>query len=243
MELWTAATPNGWKISIMLEELKEAGVELPDLEVKTLSLIDGDQFSEEFTGISPNQKIPGLVDGNIRLMESCAILLYLAETYPSPLLPEGQQRWKVIQWLIWQGANLGPAFGNKLSYTRYMDDVPSEQKIHPLDRFNSEAQRLLRVLNKQLDSQNYVVGDQFTIADIAIFPWVRAWKWAKIDITGHSNVIAWLDRVRVRPAVERGLKYGVPPEEVDQWSEERKKLYRKLGSSIAATESIKSANK
>ena len=82
MEFWTAATPNGWKVSIMLEELKEAGVDLPEVEVKALSLMDGDQFSDEFSAINPNQKIPGLVNDGVSLMESCAILLYLGETYP-----------------------------------------------------------------------------------------------------------------------------------------------------------------
>ena len=116
MELWTAPSPNGWKVSIMLEELQEAGVTLPEVEVKFLDLQGGDQFSDEFTAISPNQKIPGLVDGDIRMMESCAILQYLGEKYPSPLLPDGDMRWQVIQWLTWQAAAVGPTFGNKLSY-------------------------------------------------------------------------------------------------------------------------------
>ena len=141
MELCTAASPNGWKVSIMLEELKEAGIELPEVEVKNLSLMDGDQFSDEFTAVNPNQKIPGLVDGDVRIMESCAILQYLGEKFPSPLLPDGDMRWQVVSWLTWQAAGLGPTLGNKLSYTRYMEDVPAEQKSHPLTRFNNEAQR------------------------------------------------------------------------------------------------------
>ena len=243
MQLWTAPTPNGWKISIMLEELKEAGFKLPQVTVTTLSLADGEQFSEAFTAVNPNQKIPALVDGDTQLMESCAILLYLGEKYPSPLLPEGNKRWQVVQWLVWQAANLGPVFGNKLSYTRYMDDIAAPQKSHPLARFNSEAQRLLRVLNKQLQGKDYICGQQLTIADIACYPWVRGWKWSKIDITGHANVVAWVDRVRARPAVERGLKYGVPPEEVDQWGEARKAQYARMGAAIAANASIQSAGK
>ena len=115
MELWIFATPNGWKVTIMLEELK----------------------------------------------------------FPSPLLPDDESRWDVIQWVIWQAANLGPTFGNKLSYTRYMDDIPAEQKVHPLQRFTLEAQRLLRILDKQLAGRDYLCGDNFTIADIACYPWVR----------------------------------------------------------------------
>lgn len=240
IELWTEATPNGWKVAIMLEELKEAGVDLPPVELRHVSLADRDQFSAEFTAISPNQKIPGFVDGDQTLMESCAILLYLAEKYPTDLLPADASRWQVIQWLFWQAAGLGPTFGNKLSYTRYMDDVPDEQKIHPLARFNTEAQRLLRVLDKQLDGCNYICGDTFTIADIANYPWVRGWKWSKIDITGHANIVAWVDRVRARPAVERGLAYGMSKDEIDGWNEETKKRYATLGSSIASNESIAS---
>ncbi len=238
LELWTFATPNGWKVTIMLEELIEAGVELPEFKVVPVEIMKGDQFSDAFTAINPNQKIPGLVDGDRALMESCAILLYLAEKFPSPLLPQDESRWDVIQWLMWQAANVGPIFGNKLSYTRYMEDVPAEQKAHPLERFNNEAQRLMRVMDRQLEGRDYLCGDQFTIADIACYPWVRGWKWSKIDITGHANVMAWVDRVRARPAVERGLAYGFEADEIDQWSEDTKKRYAAGGASIASNESI-----
>lgn len=238
IELWTSATPNGWKVTIMLEELKEAGLVLPQVDVIPIDLFKREQFSESFTEVSPNQKIPGLRDGDRTIMESCAILLYLAEKYPSPLLPPDETRWNVIQWLFWQAAGVGPAFGNKLAYTRYMDDVPAEQKAHPLERFNNEAQRLLRVLNNQLAGKNYICGDTFTIADIACYPWVRGWKWSKVDITSHDNVVAWVDRVRARPAVERGLSYGFPKEEIDSWSDETRKRYATGGASIASNESI-----
>ena len=240
LELWTFATPNGWKVTIMLEELKEAGVELPPVEVMTVDIMQREQFSDAFTRVNPNQKIPGLRDGDITLMESCAILLYLGEKFPSPLLPEGSARWEVLQWLFWQAANLGPNFGNKLSYTRYMDDVPEEHKRHPLERFNNEAQRLLRVLDKQLEGKSYICGDQFTIADIASYPWVRGWKWSKVDITGHANVVAWVERVRARPAVERGLTYGFSTDEIDSWSEDTRKRYARGGASIASNASIAS---
>ena len=153
LALWTAATPNGWKVSIMIEELREIGIVLPSIEVITVDIMNGQQFSDAFTAISANQKIPGLVHGDIRLMESCAILQYLGEQFPSSLYPSGADRYDVLQWLTWQAAGLGPTFGNKLSYTRYMADVPDEQKVHPLTRFNVEAQRLLRVLDKQLEGK------------------------------------------------------------------------------------------
>ncbi|MFT4727676.1 MAG: GST-like protein [Granulosicoccus sp.] len=239
MELWTAATPNGWKVNIMTEELKEAGVEMPELSMRGINLMEGEQFSEEFTRHNPNQKIPVLIDGDLSIMESCAILQYLAEKYPSDLLPTGDARWDVLQWLYWQAANVGPIFGNKLSYTRYMDDVAEEAKAHPLERFGKEGRRLASVLNKRLEGRYYVCGDNLTIADIAIYPWVRGWKWSKINMTDQPNVMAWIDRVRARPAVERGLSWGVPKNEIDQWSAKRKADYAKSGASISANDNLR----
>ena len=181
----------------------EAGVNLPEFEVRTIDLGGREQFSREYTAINPNQKIPALVDGDRNIMESCAVLLYLAEKFPSPLMPEGELRWQVIPWLFWQAANLGPVFGNKLSYTRYMDDIDPVQKAHPLERFGSEAQRLSRVLNEQLEGRDYICGDTFTVADIACYPWLRGWKWSKVDITRYANVVAWVKRVRARPGVDQ----------------------------------------
>ncbi|MDA0977408.1 MAG: glutathione binding-like protein [Proteobacteria bacterium] len=239
MEIWTAATPNGWKVNIMVEELIEAGVEFPDLKIREINLTKGEQFSADFTRHNPNQKIPVLIDGDLSIMESCAILQYLGEKFPSDLLPTGDARWETLQWLYWQAANVGPIFGNKLSYTRYMDDVDEVAKAHPLERFGREGRRLASVLNNRLEGRDYVCGDNLTIADIAIYPWVRGWKWSKINMTDQPNVMAWIDRVRARPAVGRGLSYGMPEEEIDQWSEERKTSYRKSGATIAANENLR----
>ena len=240
MELWTAATPNGWKVNIMIEELIEAGIELPDVKIRSIDLSKGEQFTEEFTSHNPNQKIPVLIDDDISVMESCAILQYLGEKYPSSLLPPGLDRWNVIQWVYWQAANVGPNFGNKLSYTRYMDDVDPQLKEHPMERFGKEARRLVHVLEKQLGENPWVCGENFTIADISIYPWIRGWKWSKVNITDLPAVETWVKRVRGRPAVERGLAYGVPKDEIDQWSEERKASYRKSGASIAANDNLRS---
>ena len=242
LALWTAATPNGWKVSIMIEELRELGIALPSLEVITVDIMSGEQFSDAFTAVSANQKIPGLVHGEIRLMESCAILQYLGEEFPSSLYPSGANRYDVLQWLTWQAASLGPTFGNKLSYTRYMADVPDEQKVHPLTRFNVEAQRLLRVLDKQLEGKHFVCGEDFTIADIAIFPWIRGYKWSKIDITLHSNVLAWKERVHKRAGVKRGLAYGAKSGEEERWSEETKRKYALGGSFMADNKTIGTAS-
>ena len=240
IELWTAATPNGWKVAIIGEELIEAGVSLPELEVRTINLMAGEQFTEEFTARNLNQKIPVLIDEGRSIMESCAILQYLAEKYPTELLPEGKGRWEVLQWLYWQAANVGPVFGNKLSYTRYMDDVEEARKSHPLERFGREARRLVAVLDRPLGARDFVCGETFTIADIAIYPWVRGWKWSKVDITDRPKVVSWVKRVRARPGVERGLAYGVPKDEIDQWSAERKAAYARGGASIAGNERLRS---
>lgn len=238
MQLLTAGTPNGWKVTIMLEELVEEGLITPaDFEVNAINLLEGEQFSEAFTAHNLNQKIPVLIDGELSLMESCAILHYLAEKYRSVMLRDAD-RWQVLQWLYWQAANVGPAFGNKLSYTRYMPDVPDIEKQHPLERFRKEARRLSAVLEKQLEQGPFVAGEQFSIADIAIYPWLRGWKWSKVDITDRPLINAWIERVRSRPAVERGLIYGTDKAEVDQWSEERKRQYAQTGASIASNDKL-----
>ena len=232
-ELWTAATPNGWKVSIMIEELIEAGVNLGEISVRNINLAKGEQFTDEFLANNPNAKIPVLLDGERSVMESCAILQYLAEKFPTSLLPEGETRWNILPWVYWQAANVGPVFGNKLSYTRYMDTVAQEAKAHPLERFGTEALRLVGVMEKQLQNHSWVAGDTFSIADIALYPWLRGWKWSKVDITRTPAVLDWVNRVRARPGVERGIAYGVPAGEIDQWSEERKAQYRRNGAQIA----------
>ena len=236
MKLYTSPTPNGWKVTIMIEELRAAGAPLPDVEVHTVDLRQREHQTPAYTAMNPNQKIPVLVldDGTV-LIESCAILQYLGETYPTPLLPL-DRKWEVISWLYWQAANLGPNFGNKLSYTRYMDDVPAEAKRHPLERFEKESLRSVSVLDHRLKNASFVCGDGLTVADIASYPWVRGYKWSKIDITAWPRVVDWVHRVRARPAVQRGLAYGVAEDEIDKWSKERRKNYLASGASIASNE-------
>ena len=239
MELWTSPTPNGWKVTIMLEELIEAGVDVGEVDVRVINLMKGEQFEDDFVARNPNQKIPTLRDNGKDIIESCAILQYLAEKHPTDLLPLDERKWDVMPWVYWQAANVGPVFGNKLSYTRYMDDVPSDLKQHPLERFNNEALRLVSVLDSKLGDNPWLCGDTFTIADIALYPWIRGWKWSKVNITTKPRVMDWVDRVRARPGVERGLAYGVPKDEIDQWSEERKARTAKSGASIASNANVK----
>ncbi len=238
LELWTSPTPNGWKVTIMVEELKEAGAAVPDIEFRTINLMAGEQFADDFTARNLNQKIPVLKDGERCVIESCAILHYLAEKFPTDLLPLDERKWDVLPWVYWQAANVGPVFGNKLSYTRYMEDVEDVEKRHPLERFGNEALRLVSVLDKKLSDNPFVCGQTFTIADIALYPWIRGWKWSKVNITKWPRVVDWVDRVRSRPGVERGISYGVPKEEIDQWSKERKASYAQSGASIASNRRI-----
>lgn len=238
MKLLYSPTPNGWKATIMLEELRERGYPLEGLETQLINLMEGEQFSEDFTRHNPNQKIPVLIDGDRSILESGAILHYLAEKYPSSLLPEGERKWDVLPWLYWQMGNLGPVFGNKLSYTRYID-IDEAMKAHPLERFGKEALRLASVLESQLEKHDWITSDDFTIADIAIYPWIRGYKWSKVDITGHERLMDWVARVRARPGVERGIAYGVPKDEIDSWSQERRKAYQNSGSTIADNANIK----
>jgi len=158
----------------------------------------------------------------------------------TPLLPAGEARWDVLPWVYWQAANVGPVFGNKLAYTRYITDVPDEARAHPLERFGKEARRLSGVLDRQLEGRPFVCGAAFTIADIAIYPWLRGWKWSQVDITDRPNVMAWIDRVRARPGVARGLAYGVPEDEIDRWSAKRRESYARGGASIASNERLRS---
>ncbi|MEM6705204.1 MAG: glutathione S-transferase N-terminal domain-containing protein [Acidobacteriota bacterium] len=238
MELWTSPTPNGWKVSILLEELREAGAPIGEVDVRVIDLMKGEQFEEDFVARNPNSKIPTLRHDGRDIIESCAILQYLAESFPTELLPLDERKWDVLPWVYWQAANVGPVFGNKLSYTRYMADVPEEQKVHPLDRFGTEALRLVSVLDHKLGDKPWVCGENFTIADIALYPWIRGWKWSKVNITTKPRVVEWVERVRARPGVERGLGYGVPDDEIDQWSEERKARTARSGSTIASNRNV-----
>jgi GST-like protein len=221
IELFTAPTPNGWKVSIMLEECG-----LP-YELRTVNLGKGEQHEPWFVEVSPNGRIPAIRDDGYAVFESGAILHYLAEKSGKFLPAAAKQRFEVLQWLHWQMGGVGPMIGQSISFQRYIpEDVPYAKK-----RYASEGRRLLEVLDQRLGGREYVCGD-VSIADFALYPWVRAHRWARIPIDGLDNVLAWLARVRARPGVERGLSVGVPKDEVDQWSAERKASYRRGGGSM-----------
>ena len=203
LELLTSETPNGWKAAIMLEEL---GV---PYKVTPISLSDRVQKEDWYVALNPNGRIPTLVDhdeDNFAVFESGAILIYLAEKFGRFLPADAKGRSRVIQWLMWQMSGLGPMMGQATVFNRYFDEnLPSV-----IDRYVRESRRLLEVMDAQLAHNEYLAGD-YSIADIACFPWVRGHEWACIDIGGLGNLKRWFDTLAERPAVQRGLLVPQPP--------------------------------
>lgn len=196
IDLYTAATPNGHKVSITLEE-----VGLP-YAVHVIDFGLQQQRSAEFLALNPNGRIPVIVDranDDTTVFESGAILLYLAEI-SGQLMPTAQKaRYRVVQWLMWQMAGLGPMMGQANVFYRYFDE-----KIQPaIDRYQHEGRRLLTVLDGQLKGREYVCDD-YSVADIACWCWAVGHEWSGIDVSGLGHLEAWLDRVGARPAVQRG---------------------------------------
>jgi GST-like protein len=196
IDLYTSATPNGQKIHIMLEE---TGLEYAEHWV---SIDKGEQFDPEFLKISPNNKIPAIVDHDgpagkpITLFESGAILLYLAEKTGRFLPTEPAARWEVMQWLFWQMGGFGPMLGQAHHFRAY-----APKKIdYAYERYTNEAKRLYQVLDERLADREYVAGD-YSIADMAIFPWCRLHGRQGQDLADFSNVKRWFETVAARPAV------------------------------------------
>ena len=197
--LYTWSTPNGRKVSIALEEL-----ELP-YEVVAIDIGEGDQHKPRFLEISPNNKIPAIVDADVALMESGAILLYLAEK-TGKLMPAygSPDYWTVVQWLMWQMAHFGPMLGQAHHFLKFNRGVSEYAE----QRYHGEAMRLYRVLDTRLSGRDYIVN-KLTIADIAIWPWSTRFDYQQIDLHDFPNVLKWYLRLADRPAFQRG--YAVPP--------------------------------
>jgi GST-like protein len=203
LELLTSETPNGWKTSICLEEL---GV---PYKVTPISLSAQDQKRPEFLALNPNGKIPVLVDhdaGGFAVFESGAILTYLAEKFGRFLPSDAQGRSAVLQWVFWQVGGLGPMMGQATVFNRYFPEkIPAV-----IERYTRESRRLLGILDAELASREYIAGD-YSIADMAIFPWAQGAGWAGIDIADLPHLNRWMDGLRARPAVQRGLLIPTPP--------------------------------
>jgi GST-like protein len=200
IELHTWRTPNGRKVSILLEEMG-----LP-YKVVPIDIMNGAQFSPEFLKIAPNNKIPALVDthAGISLFETGAIMIYLADKYGQFLPKEGAARYRVIQWLMWQMGGLGPMFGQ----LGFFSVFASEKVPFAIERFEKEVMRLLSVLNKQLSENPYVAGADYSIADMAIYPWIDSlvnfYKLGHL-LDGFDAVKAWAEKLGARDGVKKGM--------------------------------------
>jgi GSH-dependent disulfide-bond oxidoreductase len=206
IDLYTAATPNGHKISIMLEEIA-----MP-YEVHAIDLGSGDQHQPDFLALSPNGKIPCIVDreeDNFAVFESGAILIYLAEKSGQLLPSDHKGRSQVLQWLMLQIGGVGPMMGQANVFHRYLP-----QKIDlAIDRYQSEVRRLFEVLDRRLTDYEYLAGD-FSIADIAHWSWVRTHYWSGVELDGLEALQGWMNRLAERPGCQRGVKVPQDIEEV-----------------------------
>lgn len=191
--LYTAATPNGWKVSIALEEMR-----LP-YNWKLIDFATNEQKAGWYTAINPNGRIPALDDDGFTLFESGAILMYLAEKTGQFLPADVQGRSRVIQWLMFQMSAVGPMMGQANVFLRYFPE-----KIQPaIDRYQREVTRLFGVMDKQLAAHEYIAGD-YSIADMALWPWVSGYDWSGVTIDGFDHLQRWLTLVGDRPAVQAG---------------------------------------
>ncbi len=196
IHLYTAPTPNGWKASVCLEEL-----ELP-YQVHLVNIMGGDQHAPEFRRLNPNGKIPVIVDGeedDFAVFESGAILIYLAEKTGCLLPAGGKARSRVLQWLMFQVGGIGPMMGQANVFYRYLPEkIPLA-----IERYQNECRRLFEVLDGRLGESEWL-ADEYSIADIANWCWVRSYKWSGVSVDGLENLQRWLDAMYQRPAVRRG---------------------------------------
>ncbi|WP_374590306.1 glutathione binding-like protein [Aquabacterium sp.] len=202
IEVYSWATPNGHKIHIMMEECNLAYRAIP------VNIGTGEQFAPEFLRISPNNKIPAIIDPNgpdgkpISLFESGAILLYLAGKTGKFMPSSTRGKYETLEWLMFQMASLGPMLGQAHHFRIY-----APEKIeYAINRYTNEAKRLYGVLDKRLAQSKYLAGDEYTIADIAVFPWLRSWKNQGIDWADYPHLKGWFDEIAARPAVQRGVE-------------------------------------
>lgn len=201
IDLYFWATPNGYKVTFMLEEV---GL---DYKVIPVDITAGDQFKADFIAISPNNKIPAIVDHDgpdgapISIFESGAIMMYLAEKTGKLLPSEPRARMEVIQWLMFQMGGVGPMLGQAHHFRKYAPEpIP-----YAIDRYTKEASRLYKVIDTRLANAQFLAGD-YSIADIATFAWIRPYRWQGQQLEDYPNLHRWFDTIKVRPAIQRGLE-------------------------------------
>ncbi len=202
IDLYTATTPNGWKVSILLEELG-----MP-YEVKAIDLQAGEQKAPSYLALNPNGRIPTIVDrdaGDFAVFESGAILIYLAEKAGRFLPAEPKGRSRVLQWVMFQMAGVGPMQGQANVFYRYAP----EKLPWAIERYHRETRRLYEVLDRQLADREYL-ADEYSIADMATWPWVSIHEWAGVELEGLTHLRRWLEAIGKRPAVEKGRAVPEP---------------------------------
>ncbi len=206
IDLYYAPTPNGWKISIMLEEAEM------EYKVIPVNLGAGDQFKPDFLKISPNNRMPVIVDSDgpdgedVSVFESGAILMYLGEKSGKFFPQSAKERIKVLEWLFWQIGGLGPMAGQVSHFVNYAPNFPGDHSYSE-KRYKNEYDRLLGVMNNVLEEREFLAGD-YSIADMASFPWVTAYKRYEVDLDSFINVRRWFDDIKSRPGVRRGMDVG-----------------------------------
>ena len=197
INLYTSPTPNGHKISCALEAL-----EIP-YKTHAINLMEGEQLTKKFLQISPNGRIPAIVDSenNLSIFESGAILIYLADKKGELIPTSTKERSNVIQWLMFQMSGIGPMMGQANVFFRYMPEkIPTA-----IDRYQNECRRLFKVLDKQLSKQDWIAGD-YSIADIANWCWVRTYKWSGVNVEGLDNLMSWSKRMYEQPGMLKGIE-------------------------------------
>ena len=197
IDLYTWTTPNGRKVSILLEEL---GV---PYTVHSIDISKDEQHAPDFLKIAPNNRIPAIVDTETgqTLMESGAIMLYLADKYQK-FQCAGAEYWRMMEWLMWQVGGIGPMMGQANHFRRYAPD----RIEYAVDRYANETKRLFGVADTRLGKTRYLAGNDYTIADIAAYPWMRNWKGQEVPLDDYPNTKRWLEDVGERPAVKSGLE-------------------------------------
>lgn len=224
-QLYSLATPNGVKVTIMLEELLEKGIKAAEYDAYIINIMEGDQFGSDFVAINPNSKIPALLDTTTqpatRVFESGSILMYLAEKFDAFLPNDPSKKAECLSWLFWQMGSaplLGGGFGHFYAYA-------PEKYQYPIDRYTMEVKRQLDVLDRQLAEREFIAGDEYTIADMAIWPWygvlVQGGLYSAaefLDVHSYKNVLRWANQIAQRPAVKRGSivnkSWGEPSEQL-----------------------------
>ena len=227
LQLYSLATPNGVKVTIMLEELLAMGFEGAEYDAYLVNIGEGDQFGSGFVDINPNSKIPAMMDHSgdnpVRLFESASIMLYLADKFGALVPSDPVKRAETMNWLFWQMGSapyLGGGFGHFYAYA-------PEKYEYPINRFTMEAKRQLDVLDRQLAQTPWIAGDEYTIADIAIWSWYgqlvlgNLYSAAEfLDVASYTNVMAWAEKINARPAVQRGRmvnrRFGEPSEQLHE---------------------------